>query len=152
VFLGKVLDFVAAPRFDTVADSLKVGFIGLAGFSESARRIMFAFGVVPFSKIGADLSFRFVDLQLADLEQRCKNAGDQDLEVAAAEVVSARALVGPFVAFEAIKLTEIVRIDGDEAIVDVGRLRRGAALYDEARNSHALALDVYRQVSKRFTG
>ena len=30
VFLGKVLDFVAAPRFDTVADSLKVGFIGLA--------------------------------------------------------------------------------------------------------------------------
>ena len=28
--VGKVLDFVAAPRFDTVADSLKVGFIGLA--------------------------------------------------------------------------------------------------------------------------
>ena len=71
VFLGKVLDFLAAPRFDTVADSLKVGFIGLAGFTEAARRIMFSFGVVPFSKVGTDLSFRFIDLQLAELERRC---------------------------------------------------------------------------------
>lgn len=147
VFLGKVLDFIAAPRFDALADSLKVGFIGLAGFTEAARRIMFSFGIVPFSRVGADLSFRFIDLQLAELERRCNNAGDDSAE----EVVSARAFIGPFVAFESRKLTEIVRIEDDEAIVDLGGLRRGAALYEEARAAHAFALDVYRQVSMRFT-
>ncbi len=41
VFLGKVLDFIASPRSDSLTDSLKVGFIGLSGFTEAARRIMF---------------------------------------------------------------------------------------------------------------
>ncbi len=146
VFLGKVLDFIAAPRFDAVADSLKVGFIGLAGFTEAARRIMFSFGVVPFSRAGTDLSFRFLDLQLAELERLCNNAGGAGAE----EVVTARAFIGPFVAFEGRKLTDIVRVEGEEAIVDLGGLRRGAALYEEARGAHAHALDVYRKVSKRF--
>jgi len=147
VFLGKVLDFIAAPRFDTVADSLKVGFIGLSGFTEAARRIMFSFGVVPFSRGGADLSFRFLDLQLAELVRRCDNAGGAVAE----ELVTARTLIGPFVAFESRTLTAIVRVEGDEAIVDLGGLRRGTALYEEARTAHAHALDVYRKVSKRFT-
>lgn len=147
VFLAKILDFVAAPRFDALADSLKVGFIGLSGFTESARRIMFAFGVVPFSKVGADLSFRFIDLRLAELERRCNNAG----EAGAEEIVTAREFIGPFVAFEGRKLTEIVRVEGDEAIVDLGGLRRGAALYEEARAAHTHALDIYRKVSNRFT-
>lgn len=146
VFLAKVLDFVAAPRFDAVAESLKVGFIGLSGFTEAARRIMFSFGVVPFSRVGADLSFRFIDLQLADLERRCNNAGDVGTE----ELVSARSLIEPFVAFESRKLTAIVRIEGDEAVVDLAGLRRGTALYEEARDAHAYALEVYRQLSKRF--
>lgn len=146
VFLGKLFDFIASPRFDTVADSLKVGFIGLAGFTEAARRIMFSFGVVPFSKVGSDLSFRFLELQLAELERRCNNVGDPS----AAEIVAARAFIEPFVVFEGRKLTAIVRVEGDEAIVDLGGLRRGAALYDEARTAHAHALDVYRKVSKRF--
>jgi hypothetical protein len=148
VFLGKVLDFIAAPKFDTVADSLKVGFIGLSGFTEAARRIMFAFGIVPFSKLGADLSFRFLDLQLAELERRCNNSNVASAE----EMVTARALIGPFVTFERRKLTDIVRVQGDEFIVDLGGLRRGAALYDEARAAHAYALDVYRKVSKHFAG
>lgn len=147
VFLGKVLDFIIAPRFDSVADSLKVGFIGLNGFTEAARRLMFSFGVLPFSKVGADLSFRFIDLRLAELERCCTTANDASAE----EVVAARAFIGPFVAFEARKLTEIVRVEGDEAVVDLGTLRRGAALYDEARVAHTHALDVYRKVSKRFT-
>jgi len=147
VFLGKVLDFIAAPKFDTMADSLKVGFIGLAGFTEAARRIMFAFGVVPFSRVGADLSFRFIDLQLEAFEQRCNNAGDAGAE----EVVAARALIGPFVVFEGRKLTAIVRIEGDEAIVDLGGLRRGASLYEEARDAHGYALDIYRKVRKSVT-
>lgn len=147
VFLGKLLDFIAAPRFDTVADSLKVGFIGLNGFTESARRIMFSFGVVPFSKIGADLSFQFIELQLADLERRCNDACD----AGAADVTTARAVIGPFVVFERRKLTEIVRVEGDEVIVDLAGLRRGAELYEEARAAHAYALDIYRKVSKRFT-
>ncbi|HUY32268.1 MAG TPA: hypothetical protein VMV69_05770 [Pirellulales bacterium] len=146
-FLGKVLDFIAAPKFDVVADSLKVGFIGLSGFTEAARRIMFSFGVVPFSKVGADLSFRFLDLQLAELERCCHNASDAGVE----EVVTARAFIGPFVAFEGRKLTDIVWVEADEAIVDVAGLRRGAALYEEARAAHKHALDVYRKVSKRFT-
>jgi hypothetical protein len=129
-----------------VADSLKVGFIGLAGFTEAARRIMFSFGIVPFSRVGADLSFRFIDLQLAELVRRCDNAGGGGSE----ELVAARALLGPFVTFESRKLTAIVRVEGDEAIVDLGRLRRGAALYEEARTAHADALEVYRKVSKRF--
>ena len=147
VFLGKVLDFVAAPRFDVVADSLKVGFIGLSGFTEAARRIMFAFGVIPFSRIGTDLSFRFIDLQLAALEQRCNNADDSDHE----EIGTARVLIGPFVAFESSQLTTIVRIESDEAIVDLSRLRRGAVLYEESRAAHAAALGVYRKVSNRFS-
>ena len=147
VFLGKVLDFIGAPRFDALADSLKVGFISLSGFTEAARRIMFSFGVVPFSKIGADLSFRFLDLQLAEIERRCNNVGD----ARAADVITARAFIGPFVAFEGRKLTAIVRVEGDEAIVDLAGLRRGAALYEEARAAHAYALDIYRKVSKRFT-
>lgn len=147
VILGKVLDFVAAPRFDAVQDSLRVGFIGLSGFTEAARRIMFSFGVVPFSRFGADLSFRFMDLRLAELERRCNNAGDACEE----EVMTARAHIGPFVAFEDAKLTDTVRVEGDEAIVDLGRLRRGAALYEEARAAHGHALGVYRKVSTRFT-
>jgi hypothetical protein len=146
VFLGKVLDFIAAPRFDSVADSLKVGFIGLSGFTEAARRIMFSFGVVPFSRVGADLSFRFLELQLAELEERCNNDGGKGAE----EVGTARSLIGPFVAFEGRKLTAIVRVEGDEAIVDLGGLRRGSALYKEARDAHAHGLGVYREVSKRF--
>jgi hypothetical protein len=146
VFLGKVLDFIVAPRFDAVADSLKVGFIGLAGFTEAARRIIFSFGIVPFSRIGDDLSFRFIDLQLAELERRCDNASDTR-----AEVAMARALIRPYVALEGRKHTNIVRVEGDEAILDLGGLRRGAALYDEARAAHACALDVYRKVIKRFT-
>jgi hypothetical protein len=147
VFLGKVLDFIASPRFDALADSLTVGFIGLSGFTEAARRIMFSFGVVPFSKIGADLSFQFIDLQLAELERCCNNASDAGAE----DVITARALIGPFVACDRRKLTAIVRVEGDEAIVDLAGLRRGAALYDEARAAHAFALDIYRKVSKRFT-
>lgn len=145
-FLGKVLDFIAAPKFDSVADSLKVGFIGLSGFTEAARRIMFSFGVVPFSKLGTDLSFRFIDLQLADLERRCKDIGD----VGELEAITARALIGPFVVFERRKLTEILRVEGDEGIVDLAGLRRGAAIYEEARAAHAYALDVRRKLSKRF--
>jgi len=147
VFLGKVLDFIATPRFDAVADSLKVGFIGMSGFTAAARRIMFSFGVVPFSKVGDDLSFRFIDLQLAELERRCRNAS----EVGVDEVITARAFIEPFVAFESRKLTAIVRVEGDEAIVDLVGLRRGAALYEEARAAHTFALDIYRKVSKRFT-
>lgn len=147
VFLGKVLDFIAAPRFDAVADSLKVGFIGLAGFTEAARRVMFSFGVLPFSRVGADLAFRFIDLQLAKLGRRCNNANDAGTE----DLLAARALIRPFVAFEARKLTEIVRIEGEEVIVDLGGLRRGTTLYEEARVAHTHALDVYRRVSKRFT-
>jgi hypothetical protein len=146
VFLGKVFDFIASPKFDTMADTLKVGFIGLAGFTEAARRIMFSFGVIPFSRVGADLSFRFIDLQLAELERRCNNVGDGDAE----EITTARALIGAYVAFENRKLTTIMRVEGDEAIIDLGGLRRGAMLYDEARVAHAHALDVYRKVSKRF--
>lgn len=145
VFLGKVLDFIAAPR-SNVTDALKVGFIGLAGFTEAARRIMFSFGIVPFSRIGADLSFRFIDLQLAELERCCNNNS-----ASAEEVVTARTFIGPFVAFENRSFTTIVRVDGDEIIVDLGGLRRGAALYEEARAAHTHALDVYRRVSKRFT-
>jgi hypothetical protein len=147
VFLGKVLDFIASPGFDALADSLKVGFIGLSGFSEAARRIMFSFGIVPFSRIGADLSFQFIDLALAELERRCNNVSDLGAE----DVVTARAFIGPFVTFERRKLTEIMRVEGDEAIVDLAGLRRGAALYEEARVAHAYALDIYRKVSKRFT-
>jgi hypothetical protein len=146
-FLGKVLDFIVAPRFDSVADSLKVGFVGLAGFTEAARRIMFSFGVVPFSRLGIDLSFRFIDLQLAVLERRCKDIGD----TGEMEGMTARQLIMPFVLFESRKLTEIVRVEGDEAIVDLAGLRRGATIYEEARAAHAYALDVYRKLSKRFT-
>jgi hypothetical protein len=146
VFLGKLLDFLAAPRFDAVADSLKVGFIGLAGFTGAARRIMFSFGIVPFSRVGADLSFRFIDLQLAELNRRCDNSG-----MGVEEICAARGDIGPFVAFEGRKLTDIVRVEGDEVIVDLGGLRRGAGLYEEARAAHAFALDVYRKVSRRFT-
>lgn len=145
-FLGKVLDFVVAPTFDSVADSLKVGFIGLSGFTDAARRLMFSFGVVPFSRIGSDLSFRFLDLRLAELERRCKDSGD----AGESEAMSARALIGPFVGFESRKLTDIVQIDGDAAIVDLGSLRRGAAIYGEARAAHAFALEVYRKLSKKF--
>jgi hypothetical protein len=145
-FLGKVLDFVAAARFDSVAESLKVGFIGWSGFTEAARRVMFSFGVVPFSKLGSDVSFRFLDLQLGELERRCQNAGN----AGALEALSARSLIDPFVAFERRKITEIVRVEGDAVIVDVGRLRRGAAIYDEARAAHALALEIYRKLSKNF--
>lgn len=145
-FLGKVLDFIAAPRFDSVADTLKVGFIGLSGFTEAARRIMFSFGVVPFSRLGTDLSFQFIDLQLAKLERRCKDIGDEG----EAEAVAARTLIAPFVHFEGRKLTEIVRIEGDEAIVDLAGLRRGAAIYEEAQAAHGYALDVYRKLSRRF--
>ena len=108
---------------------------------------MFSFGVVPFSKVGADLSFQFIDLQLAELERRCNNASDAGAE----DIITARAFIGPFVAFERRKLTAIVRVEGDEAIVDLAGLRRGAALYEEARAAHAYALDIYRKVSKRFT-
>jgi hypothetical protein len=146
VFLGKVLDFIVAPKFDALADSLKVGFIGLSGFTEAARRIMFSFGVVPFSRVGSDLSFRFLDLRLADLERLAGAAGDPSFE----DVAAARAYLVPFVAFEARKLTAILRVDGDEAIVDLSALRRGAALYDEARVAHARALEVYRKVSPHF--
>lgn len=146
VFLAKVLDFVAAPKFDTVADSLNVGFVGLSGFTEAARRIMFSFGVVPFSKVGDDLSFQFIDLQLAVLESRCHNVLDGAVE----DVITARAFIGPFVAFERRKLTAIVRVEGDEAIVDLAGLRRGAALYEESRVAHAYGLEIYRKVSKRF--
>lgn len=146
VFLGKILDFLAAPRFDTVADSLKVGFIGLQGFTEAARRIMFAFGIVPFSKVGSELAFRFLDLQLAQLEQHCILAGDPDAE----NVAAARAQILPFVVFEGSKLTEIMRVEPEEVVVDLGRLRRGAALYPEARAAHAYALDMYRKVSSRY--
>jgi hypothetical protein len=145
-FLGKVLDFVVAPKFDSVADSLKVGFIGLSGFTEAARRIMFSFGVMPFSKLGTDLSFRFIDLQLAELGRRCKDVVD----AGEPEAIAARALIGPFVVYERRKLTEIVRIEGDEAIVDLAGLRRGAAIYEEARAAHAYALNVYRKLSKRL--
>jgi hypothetical protein len=144
VFLGKVLDFILAPKYDAVADSLKVGFIGLEGFTEAARRILFSFGVLPFSKGGTELSFRFIDLQLAELGRRCDNADTE-------EIVTSRALIAPFVAFEGRKLTDLVRVEGDEAIVDLGGLRRGAALYEEARAAHACALDVYRKVRKRVT-
>jgi hypothetical protein len=147
VFLGKVLDFIAAPKFDGIADSLRVGFIGLAGFTEAARRIMFSFGIIPFSKIGADLSFRFIDLRLTDLERRCNDAHDPAVE----DVTSARQAIGPFMAFESRKLTDMVRIENEEVVVDLGGLRRGAALYTEARIAHAQALDVYRSVSGRFT-
>jgi hypothetical protein len=145
VFLGKVLDFIVAPRFDAMTDSLKVGFIGLSGFTEAARRIMFSFGVVPFSRVGADVSFRFLDLRLAALEARCKSADDGT----ALEVTNARELIGPFVVFEGRKLTSIVRVEGDEAVLDLVGLRRGTALYDEARTAHALALDVYRKLINR---
>lgn len=145
-FLGKVLDFVVAPTFDSVAESLKVGFIGLSGFTEAARRLMFSFGVVPFSRAGADLSFWFLDLQLAELERRCKNIGDEG----ELEAITARALIGPFVVFERRKLTEIVRVEGDVAIVDLAGLRRGAAIFEEALVAHAFALDVYRKLSKKF--
>jgi hypothetical protein len=144
VFLGKVLDFIAAPKFDAIADSLKVGFIGLAGFTDAARRIMFAFGIIPFSRVGTDLSFRFIDLQLASLARRCSDAD-------AEEIAMARANIGPFVAFEGRNLTAIVRVEGEEAIIDIGGLRRGAALYEEARTAHARALDTYRKMSQRIT-
>jgi hypothetical protein len=143
VFLGKVLDFIAAPRFDAMADSVKVGFIGLSGFTEAARRLMFSFGVVPFSKVGADLSFRFLDLRLAELERAPTSGGGMCLDI-----TTARQSIAPFVVFEARKLTTIVRVEGEEALVDLGGLRRGAALYDEARAAHALALNVYRKISE----
>ena len=149
VFLGKVLDFVAAPRFDVVADSLKVGFIGLAGFTEAARRIMFAFGIVPFSKVGADLSFQFLDLQLAALEKRCDNTGHAS---SGRTSLTARSSIPPFVAFEQRKLTSIVRVEGEEAIVDLGALRRGSTLYDEARAAHNFALGVYRNGEQELPG
>jgi hypothetical protein len=146
-FLGKVIDFVVAARFDTVADSLKVGFIGHSGFTEAARRLMFSFGILPFSKSGSDLSFRFLDLKLAELERRCEDI-DGEFE---SEARSARALIGPFVAFESRKLTEIVRVEGDTAVVDLGRLRRGSEIYEEARAAHTFALEVYRKLSKVVT-
>jgi hypothetical protein len=142
VFLAKVLDFLVGPRFDTVADSLKVGFIGLAGFTEPARRIMFSFGMLPFSQKEEDLSFRFLDLRLANLQVKFADAADA--------VMSTRSLISPFVNFERRKLTSILRIDGDQAVVDLAALRRGASLYDEARLAHAEALDHYRRLTKRF--
>lgn len=146
VFLGKVLDFLAAPSFDELAETLTVGFIGLGGFTEAARRTMFSFGIVPFSKAGDDLSFRFLDIQLDILARRCASCGTPGAE----EVRDARASIGPFVAFESKSLTSIVRIEADEAIVDLGRLRRGATLYEEARAAHAQALGAYRRISAPF--
>lgn len=146
VFLAKILDFVAGPIFETAADSIRTGFIGLSGFTEAARRVMFSFAIVPFSRSGDDLSFQFLDLQLAALENRCNNATGVD------EVIAARALIGPFVALERRKLTDLVRIDGDEALVDLAGLRRGAALFDESRSAHAVALAIYRRVSAQFKG
>lgn len=146
VFLGKVIDFIASPGFEAVADSVKIGFIGLSGFTEAARRLMFSFGIVPFSRVGADLSFRFLDLRLAELQSRCTIPGNKT----ELEIIMARDFIGPFVMFEARRLTSIIRVQGDEVVVDLGRLRRGAALYDEARVAHAQALEVYREASMRL--
>jgi hypothetical protein len=146
ILLAKVLDFIAAPKFDATADSIRVGFIGLAGFTEAARRIMFAFGVIPFSRNGADLSFRFLELQLAELGRHAEGIGATESD----RIKVAREIITPFVAYESRLLTTVVRMEGDQCVVDLASIRRGAELYDESRAAHSFALDVYRAGVKRF--
>lgn len=144
IFLAKLLDFLASPRFDTFAETVHSGFIGLSGFTEAARRVMFSFGVIPFSKNGEDLSFRFLDLCLGDLQRIFAERG---LDVQAEHAASSRSLLTPYLAFENRQLTELVRFERDYATVDLVALRRGAEVYDEARDAHSNALLAYRRLT-----
>src|SRR5216683_2206496 len=76
VFLGKVFDFILNPAFvDHHDEEISLGFIGLRGFSQAALRLMFAFGVVPFTQRGEQLSFVHLDSLLGQARQESLQEG-----------------------------------------------------------------------------
>jgi len=146
VFVGKLLDFLSAPKFDSIADSLKCGFISLGGFTEAARRAIFAFGIIPFSRSGEDRSFHYLDAALGKLQRYAeKNRREKDVE----SLSLARDQIAPYVAFEGRRLTDVFHVEADYATVDLLSLRRAANLYDEARDAHRRALMTYRRLVRQ---
>lgn len=141
VFLAKVLDFLAAPRFEPSGESIHLGFIGRAGFSQVATRLIFAFGIIPFSAQPDHLSFHHLDSHLVravhDSRARGSVAVQHDLE-------AHRVALAPFIAQEGRDITTLFRCESDSAIVDLQAIRRASAIFEESRAVHRQALEAYR--------
>jgi len=146
IFLAKTLDFMAARSFDPVGPII-LGFIGLSGFTEAAQRVMFAFGVIPFTKRAEQLSFRFVDELLRRAERKCKELGVHAHESALNEQ---RAGLTPFLHQEGKDLSITFQFDTDAAVVDVDGIRQASDMFGEARAAHQHAMKCYREAKKAF--
>jgi hypothetical protein len=148
VFLGKVLDFLWNPGFgDNHDDEISLGFIGLRGFSQAALRLMFAFGVVPFSQRGDQLSFLHLDSLLAKASEESSRESWNEL---ADSLHMQRASIAPFISIEGRSLGEVFDCDADYAAFDLGRIKRAANLFDESRAVHDTALSVFRDFLSRW--
>jgi len=141
IFLAKVLDFMAMINFEPLGP-VYLGFIGLHGFSEAALRIIFACGIIPFTKRTEQLSYRFLDSLLLTAATKCQERGWSDREHA---LRAQRAALTPFVAQEGKDLSQIFLFEPDSAIVDLEGIRRASEMFDEARVAHRQAVTSYRE-------
>ncbi len=140
VFLGKVMDFLAAATYEPI-EHLSCGFISVAGFSEAALRLTFAFGVVPFTQRADQIPFRHLDSLLAKaVHESCANGWPETAE----DLTFHRAALIQHIAHEGSSLTDIFHRDQDVAIVDLDGIRRASDMFDESRSAHAQALEAYR--------
>lgn len=141
LFLSKVLDFMSATNFEPLGP-LFTGFVGLNGFTEAALRIMFAWGVIPFTQRREQISFRVLDALLSGLTAQCGTRGWWDRERTLSEQ---RAVLMPFVSREGRPVSDTFRLDSNEATVDVDGIRWAAGMFEEAREAHRQALVCYRE-------
>ena len=141
VFLAKVLDFLAGVNMDAPCP-IRLGFIGLNGFSDAALRIMFAYGITPFTGARPNqYSFQYLDSLLGKAVGECQREGWEDTEQTLRE---RRSALTPFTAQEGRDLCKTVYFDEESAIVDVECLRRASEMFDESRDEHTRALQAYR--------
>jgi hypothetical protein len=148
VFLGKVLDFMWNPGFgDNHDEEISLGFIGLKGFSQAALRLMFAFGVVPFTQRGDQLSFLHLDSLLEKASDESSRAGWNEI---ADLLVAQRTALAPFISIEGRSLGDVFHCDADSAAFDLGRIKRAANVFEESRAVHNTALSVFRDFLSRW--
>lgn len=144
IFIAKILDFMAALNFDPLGPVF-AGFIGLAGFSEAALRVMFAFGVTPFTRCSSQLSFRYVDaILLGTLRESQKRGWSAWVDT----LTEHRAALTPFLAQEGKSMSQTCHFDVDSAVIDLDGIRRASEMFDEGRIAHQQALTCYREVRK----
>lgn len=140
VFLGKVMDFLAATTYEQI-EHLNCGFIGVAGFTEAALRIIFAFGLIPFTQRSDQIPFHHLDCLLARAVNESRRNEWWEL---AEDLASHRDALVPYISQEGRSLSTIFHCEHDIAIVDLQGIRRAAEMFEESRVAHAEALEAYR--------